>query len=520
MPIKPCSKEGKSGHKWGESGTCYTGPGSRAKAARQGRAVESQKNNLLANGGGNKVLQINIKGFTSNVMTRLEKIHGVEYIVAPVNMIVEGVLPGSGGPMLYRAEDLQNSVNFWNNVPVTINHPSINGSYVSARSPEVFEEFGVGYIYNTEFDAATNTLKAEAWIQKDVLRIKFPDVYEMMTNGNANIEVSTGVLHAETIESGTFNGADYDSIGFDLHGDHLALLPNAIGACSWEDGCGLRANSKKEKQHDIVFNELDHGVMADSLRHHVDGLDDNQYIYYIHSIFKDFFVYEQRSREGREKKLYKQDYNTDNDIVTPVGQPIRVVEERRFNPFSEDGAGPSGISTINLNEGDEMADVPCCPEQVKSLIGASNKLTDSDESWLLELNEKQLESFTAMAAEVTTNTESEVEMGTQEYVDAAPESVKVELNALLAADAKKKDSLVDALISNENCTFEKQELQAFSTNQLEKMASLTTKAPEKADDTPAAIADMSGNSATIIPEEKDDGVEGLPIPVVNWAKQG
>jgi hypothetical protein len=41
MPVMPCTANGKSGHKFGDSGKCYTGKGSRAKAEIQGRAIQS-----------------------------------------------------------------------------------------------------------------------------------------------------------------------------------------------------------------------------------------------------------------------------------------------------------------------------------------------------------------------------------------------------------------------------------------------------------------------------------------------
>ena len=39
MPIKKCG----SGYKYGDTGKCYKGKGARAKAARQGRAIEASK---------------------------------------------------------------------------------------------------------------------------------------------------------------------------------------------------------------------------------------------------------------------------------------------------------------------------------------------------------------------------------------------------------------------------------------------------------------------------------------------
>lgn len=43
MPVTECQSKGKSGHKWGEQGFCYTGPDSKELAAKQGRAIEASK---------------------------------------------------------------------------------------------------------------------------------------------------------------------------------------------------------------------------------------------------------------------------------------------------------------------------------------------------------------------------------------------------------------------------------------------------------------------------------------------
>ncbi len=40
MPLKRCQHNGKSGWKWGNSGKCYTGPGAKQKAIKQGVAIE------------------------------------------------------------------------------------------------------------------------------------------------------------------------------------------------------------------------------------------------------------------------------------------------------------------------------------------------------------------------------------------------------------------------------------------------------------------------------------------------
>ena len=43
MPIQTCTKDGKSGFKYGDSGTCYTGPNAKKRANRQGRATKARE---------------------------------------------------------------------------------------------------------------------------------------------------------------------------------------------------------------------------------------------------------------------------------------------------------------------------------------------------------------------------------------------------------------------------------------------------------------------------------------------
>jgi len=43
MPVKDCTKNGKSGKKFGDAGKCYTGKDADKKAKRQGRAIEVNK---------------------------------------------------------------------------------------------------------------------------------------------------------------------------------------------------------------------------------------------------------------------------------------------------------------------------------------------------------------------------------------------------------------------------------------------------------------------------------------------
>lgn len=484
-----------------------------------------------------KKLQTNLKGFTKNVQTRSEILNGVEYIVAPVTMIVEGVLPGSGGPIMYTANEIAASVSYWDGIPVTVNHPTdSSGNNVSARIPSVIEEFGVGQIFNTQFDAEKNSLKAEAWLNKAVLEDKFPNVYSAILDDNTNMEVSTGVFFDDRGEPGDFDGISYNSTAYAYHGDHLALLPNATGACSWTDGCGLRANSSKKKKNP-VFNEISFSDISSSLWRYVDPMDDNSYIYYIDAIYESYFTFEKVERNGeRQRTLWKQGYSKPNDIVTPIGTPQRVIETRVYTVVSEDAQQSSGTPTItNTNKESDMADTPCCPEKVESLIAANtNAFTEDDKEVLLTMNEKQLESTLAMSeklvanevAKTTTNTDTggnDLET-TEEFVGKAPEHIKIKLNVLLEKEESEKQAIIENILKDENCTFEKDELNSFEVNMLQKIAGIAKKEAVETNTETEGVADMSGSAGVQtnanIPGNTDElsAEDTLQIPVANWTE--
>lgn len=160
------------------------------------------------------------------------------YLVAPLTLIVPGVLPGSKGPLYYPPEEVGRDPEKWNHIPIVVNHPTDwQGNSLSARDPEVAERYKVGYVYRTIFNGR---LKAEAWIDEDLADRIDPRVTRNLKAG-IPMEVSTG-LHTYNIpaENGaSHKGRGYIAVARDYRPDHLAILPEAKGACSLEDGCGL-----------------------------------------------------------------------------------------------------------------------------------------------------------------------------------------------------------------------------------------------------------------------------------------
>jgi len=188
------------------------------------------------------VIQAN-SNYTIRETTHRDK----HYIVVPVVMMVEGVHNGSQGPILHLAEELGRYPAIWNGIPVMIYHPEQDGMNVSANTPDMIDHDAVGRVYNTRMNSK---LKAEVWLDEEQLRQVSPSVLEYIRSGEP-LEVSVGVFTDEEQSEGDFHGEHYNAIARNHRPDHLALLPGGVGACSWEDGCGIRTNEKGGKDVEV-----------------------------------------------------------------------------------------------------------------------------------------------------------------------------------------------------------------------------------------------------------------------------
>lgn len=185
---------------------------------------------------------------SANYTVRREQLNGVDHLVVPVIMMVEGVHSGSHGPILHLASDLGRYPESWDGIPVTIGHPLVGGQYVSANSPAVLQDWAVGRIFNTQI--TESTLRAEAWLDEVTLERVSEATLQRITNGEV-IEVSVGIFSDEEMSQGTWNNERYTAIARNHRPNHLALLPDEVGACSIADGCGIRVN-KQQNVKDVV----------------------------------------------------------------------------------------------------------------------------------------------------------------------------------------------------------------------------------------------------------------------------
>lgn len=168
-------------------------------------------------------------------------IDGKEYIVAPMTTIVPGVLNGSKGALYYPPDEIKRNVREWDNIPITVYHPDVAGRHASASEPGVMERQGIGFLAKSEYKGK---LVHEGYF--DIERTKIVDnrILEALETGQA-IELSTGLFteNEPAIPGANYNGKGYDYIARNYKPDHLAILPDQIGACSILDGCGVLVNS-------------------------------------------------------------------------------------------------------------------------------------------------------------------------------------------------------------------------------------------------------------------------------------
>ena len=183
----------------------------------------------------------NIIQFKANITetATIQMLEGEQHLVVPVVAAIETVM----NRLLYTKNEMQKSIQGWNGVPVTAGHPETDNGYVSANSPSMLEKFGIGKFFNVKYDEG---IKGEIWINlKRAMRKGFDQIISKLEQGEM-MEVSTGLLCEVMETKGIFNSKEYDAMAINILPDHLAVLPNEIGACSIEDGCGaMRTNCEK-----------------------------------------------------------------------------------------------------------------------------------------------------------------------------------------------------------------------------------------------------------------------------------
>lgn len=423
---------------------------------------------------------------------RTELHDGRKYLVVPVVMMVEGVHSGSVGPVLHRADQLAQYLDTWNNRPITLEHPKVDGEYVSANSPGILTQYEVGRTFNTHFE--DNKLKAEAWIDEQKIIARSPTALSAIRKGQP-LEVSVGVFSETAAIEGEWHGETYESVAEHYRPDHLALLPEGKGACSWEDGCGIRVNMEGGTMDDLpkvfkdlaqkgyavspVVNEPGYRQITETLQSKLNAMDKADRTYYLQDVFADYFVYAVQDMEQGSQTLYKRTYSIDvNDEVEIGDSPTEV---RKKTEYVTMGKMVRTKFNNNSKKGGKMA---CCEDKVDRLI--ANKLTRfsaDDKEWLMSLEESQLDRMSPKEPEkkeVTpppqVNKEEVIDefkgslKSIEDYTKLMPEEMKAMVNEGVTLHKERREKLIKGIMDNTKDVWEEDTLKEMPIETLERVA--------------------------------------------------
>lgn len=177
--------------------------------------------------------------FNSNPFSTFRTVQkdGRDYLVVNGVSIVEGVLNN----FLVTMDEFGAFEKDWDGVPLVLRHPKQNNG--SARVPDPDVPI-IGRFFGASLDPSNRRMTGEYWFDKDAL-LSFGEgqkIYENILAGKV-IEQSTGYYANIEDKPGVHAGTPYTGIQHDIHPDHIAILPDEIGACSIRDGCGVNRNS-------------------------------------------------------------------------------------------------------------------------------------------------------------------------------------------------------------------------------------------------------------------------------------
>lgn len=350
---------------------------------------------------------------TANIRGKIRKetLLGRTYWVAPVTMIVPGVLDGSNGGKLYTANETAKSEFLWNDIPLVLEHPKENGKFIAARNrTDVLASYQIGRVYNVNM--TSDGLEGEAWFDYKLTKAKEPKIIANLKAG-VNMELSTGLITEDVAApaNSKFKGVAYTTIATNHKPDHLAILMTKEGACSLKDGCGVHVNEKGET---IDGNELSHDQLRSALRTLLGGMfTQNEPYFYIYDVYDDYFIFEQNS------KSYKLRYSKTETGVTLLDKtPVEVVREVSFSP-------------VSTNQESDMSKKALIDDLVTNGCGC---WTEEDRKILEGMSEERLTSLVA-------NSKETKEL--QVVANAAKKGIKVG-KSTAKFDAKKGKFVVNA----------------------------------------------------------------------------
>jgi hypothetical protein len=418
-----------------------------------------------------------LQNITMNLapVVRHETLNGRDYIVAPMVMLTVGVHNGSNGPLYYPRDELAKTPVVWNMKPIVVYHPTQNGQGVTATDPDVLATQSVGMVMHAKFDGK---LRAEAWLERDRLEHIDPRIVETLESGQL-MEVSTGLFTDNVYEPGSHGGSEYEMVARNFRPDHLAILPDKVGACSIQDGAGLLQLNEAGDIPETL------GVpAATALRDRLEA--------YITNHGSGGGTPQSQTKGGGMTLAELADGLIENEATTWVEDDREFLEGQ--TPEALEKFVP--VEVENKKYGDKKPPVSEDEEEEKKNMPKAPLKNDNPDT------PPEAQAAAPPARAVTVD----------EYIAAAPEGIRDMLSAGLAAHNAEKAELIAGITGNAANTYTQEQLGAKDLAELQQLHQLAAVVAPAANVQPlyGGQAVPTGNAAPTKAEA------GLPVPVMTF----
>jgi hypothetical protein len=152
-------------------------------------------------------------------------------------LVYEGAAGFEDGPMYVPSALLESVAREWSGVPLTMEHPKLNGQFASIKSSEAMDKFAIGKVFEAKYDEETKAIVAEGVILVERANEIDPRLLAVLEAGG-EVGESFGAFVKHQKVQGEFGGKKYSTMAMMIIPDHVALFANDDGACKIDDGCG------------------------------------------------------------------------------------------------------------------------------------------------------------------------------------------------------------------------------------------------------------------------------------------
>ena len=197
-----------------------------------------------------KTTRVNVTRLLNTKAAKKEKRNGRDVLVIPSATMPDDIIMNG---IKYPAAEIKKSYHTLNRTPAPLNHPTVNGKFVSAKDPEGINLGWIGaWNENVRYEKGKVYLDKIIDVEVANRSVEGKRVLEAIEKGKP-VHTSTGLLaHMKEVA----NEKDHKATAHDIEFDHDAILLDFAGAATPEQGVGLFVNAEGAAEEVEVINSV------------------------------------------------------------------------------------------------------------------------------------------------------------------------------------------------------------------------------------------------------------------------